>query len=125
MDVEDGPQLAVICPFSTTRLSLNLAPVEPMQIAEISASSASQVVGQPLAEHDDEVTVRNAGGGGGAGATGVAATAGSISTARVPARSLTASAATRATEQSRIIDEERILPPYQFGLHDIGLSEAS
>jgi hypothetical protein len=124
MEVEDGPQLAVICPFSTTRLSLNLAPVEPTQIAEISASSASQVVGQPFAEHDDDVTVRNAGGGGGA-ATGVAATAGSISTARVPLRSLTASAATRATEQSKIIDEERILPPYQLGLHDTGLTKAS
>lgn len=125
MAVEDGPQLAVICPFSTRRLSLNFAPVEPTQIAEISASSASQVVGQPLAGHDDDVTVRNAGGGGGAGATGVAATAGSISTALVPTRSLTASAATRATEQSRIIEEERILPPYQLGLHDIGRTEAS
>lgn len=72
---ELGPQLAVICPFSRERLSLNLALLGPMQIAEISASSASHEVGQPLDEQVDDVTVRKALTG---GAIGVAATAGSI-----------------------------------------------
>ena len=53
-----GPQRAVSTPFSICRLSLNLALVAPTQIAEISVSSAPQLVGQPFDEQLSDVTVR-------------------------------------------------------------------
>jgi len=99
------PHVAVSTPSSTRIVSENLAPVTPTQIAETSASLASQLVGQPLDEHDCEVIARI----GLIGATGVAATAVS-NTWMVSLRpDPTSNNITVKTDDRKIIAEDRIL----------------
>jgi hypothetical protein len=99
------PHVAVSTPSSTRIVSENLAPVTPTQIAETSASLASQLVGQPLDEHDCEVIARI----GLIGATGVAAMAVS-NTWMVSLRpDPTSNNITVKTDDKKIIAEDRIL----------------
>jgi hypothetical protein len=99
------PHVAVSTPSSTRIVSENFAPVTPTQIAETSASLASQLVGQPLDEHDCEVIARI----GLIGATGVAATAVSNTWMASLRPDPTSNNITANTDDNKSIAEDRIL----------------